>query len=390
MQHRIGSSLLLITSLCLAGSFHGSVLALQPSTPPLSLSTIKSTLTTEYETFFSPLRKEIYSPTLQFSDPLTSLSSIEGFEANIGMLAGKGLLGKALFSGGRSQIFLHKIVSETRSSDTRSSDTDAGTDAGTDAATIRSIWTLNFQVTALPWKPTIVISGQSMYSLNPLSLLIESQTDYWDSINLSRAGDYVPASKAAAVSDFVRQAFGLRAVAASAALGEIPFELLRAGEGYVVHRYPSLALKESRGAKQMTPGFVEFGRGAGEEKNERTVLWPFECQDAGEDDSAFAARCENANEGEIVNEADATRKVVWPSKVFAVKYFKSAITGDNVEEAHRALRAEMDRDGLLAREGRSAVEKDDVSRIAGQYNPVDGEVKAAVFIELSEEHPWKL
>jgi len=69
----------------------------KPSLPISSLDPIKKTLAREYASFFNPLERSIYSPTLDFTDPLASLNSITDYEKNIQMLNGRGLLGGILF-----------------------------------------------------------------------------------------------------------------------------------------------------------------------------------------------------------------------------------------------------------------------------------------------------
>ena len=68
---------------------------------------------------------------------------------------------------------------------------------------------------------------------------IAGQTDYWDSIDL-KGGEYERSAKGDAVSDFVGQLFG----ASPTSDGELPFELLRRAEGYVVRRYPEVSVAE--------------------------------------------------------------------------------------------------------------------------------------------------
>ena len=51
----------------------------------------------EYATFFQPMETELYSPDVEFVDPLINLQGVDAYANNVGMLAGSTLAGKILF-----------------------------------------------------------------------------------------------------------------------------------------------------------------------------------------------------------------------------------------------------------------------------------------------------
>ena len=50
----------------------------------------------EYATFFQPMETELYSPDVEFVDPLINLNGVDAYANNVGMLAGSTLAGKIL------------------------------------------------------------------------------------------------------------------------------------------------------------------------------------------------------------------------------------------------------------------------------------------------------
>jgi len=204
------------------------------------VASLKRVLEREYLSFFNPMRKEYYASTVTFDDPLTSLDGVDAYQNNVDMLGGRSLFGKIAFRD--ANINLHTIT---------------GGDVSSDGKTISDIvtrWTLRFTFQLMPWAPTAVFSGISVYGVKPTSQLsgaslsspgvqIVSQADYWDSINLipNSGGEYKGVEKSKALSDFLNQlnpnkVLGL---SPSAMSQELPYTLLRRGDGYEVRRYPS-------------------------------------------------------------------------------------------------------------------------------------------------------
>lgn len=112
-------------------------------------------------------------------------------------------------------------------------------DGGIDKIITR--WTLRVTAKVLPWSPTARFSGISVYEVvpgGPKGVMVEHQTDYWDSINIKNGGEYQKVDKSIAVNDFLGQLKPENAIAPSAG-PELPYQVLRRGDGYEVRRYPS-------------------------------------------------------------------------------------------------------------------------------------------------------
>mmetsp|Transcript_1249 Transcript_1249/g.3749 ORF Transcript_1249/g.3749 Transcript_1249/m.3749 type:complete len:360 (+) Transcript_1249:158-1237(+) len=207
---------------------------------------VVSCLRREYRSFFAPLEAEYYAPEVTFDDPLSSLSGLKAYRNNVDMLAGRTPLGGFLFSD--AAIALHDV--EPRGEG------------------LRTRWTLRVSFSALPWKPVARFTGVSDYALDGEGR-IAGQTDYWDSIDL-KGGDYERSAKGDAVSDFVGQLFG----ASPTSDGELPFELLRRAEGYVVRRYPEVSVAEVQ--YDVRPeGYDVLGSYAGGFNEAKEKLAPF-------------------------------------------------------------------------------------------------------------------
>tara|TARA_B110000305_G_scaffold240435_1_gene311033 strand:+ start:642 stop:1766 length:1125 start_codon:yes stop_codon:yes gene_type:complete len=356
----------------------------KPSLPISSLDPIKKTLAREYASFFNPLERSIYSPTLDFTDPLASLNSITDYEKNIQMLNGRGLLGGILFDSASSRINLHKIVSP-----------------GIQDANIQTFWTLKFTVKLLPWRPTLVISGVSLYFIdsnnnsnnNNNDSKITRQVDYWDSINLSKSGTYSQVDKAEAVSDCIGQVFDKsKRINPSANPGELPFELLRATPAYLVYRFPAriavsyqyeerrdeafLALGEFCRVRKITPlvpSFIEVNK-----DGRKTMRWITEYKSPKLSNLEFEKTIPASDDESFAFE-------YLPETVFAVKFFNDAITQNAVDSAHNRLLTLIADDETL----KTDLEEGEEKRVFLQYDAVFsmGERKAAVAIELVE-HVW--
>ena len=62
-----------------------------------SVADLKKVLEREYISFFDPMEREYYSPTVSFDDPMTSLAGVDAYQNNVDMLASRTLMGKFLF-----------------------------------------------------------------------------------------------------------------------------------------------------------------------------------------------------------------------------------------------------------------------------------------------------
>lgn len=205
-----------------------------------SVTDLKKVLEREYVSFFDPMERAYYSPTVSFEDPMTALEGVDAYQNNVDMLASRTFLGKFLF--GDAGIVLHSV--------------EGGDLDGTKIDQIVTRWTLRVTAKILPWSPTARFTGISVYDVvpgGPKGVMVEHQTDYWDSINLipgiAKSGSkdkrfgakaYQKVDKSIAVQDFLNQLKPENAIAPSAG-PELPYQVLRRGDGYEVRRYPSCA-----------------------------------------------------------------------------------------------------------------------------------------------------
>jgi len=236
------------------------------------VSVIKRVLAKEYTSFFDPMETQYYADDVTFEDPLTSLDGVASYQKNVDMLAGRTLMGSILFDD--AKINLHNVSGGEVGSNDEISD-------------ITTRWTLRVTAKILPWKPTATFSGISVYKLDVIdnSVKIVGQKDYWDSINLrpDSSGSYEKVDKSIALDDFLGQLKpgGLQAQQSAA---ELPYELLRRGNGYEVRRYPETVIVEApytrrdegydllggvtRGMRQFAPAVMTVG-----ENKEKSMCW---------------------------------------------------------------------------------------------------------------------
>lgn len=205
-----------------------------------SVSQLKRVLEREYISFFDPMRTEYYAKDVTFDDPMTSLSGVASYQKNVDMLAGRTLMGKVLFDD--AGIILHSVTGGEVLSDSNNNNINI--------QDITTCWTLKVTAKVIPWKPTAIFSGISVYKVKPTNknaegVIITGQTDYWDSINITPDGKgmYGKVEKNIAVSDFLRQ-LKPSGFKAQTAAPELPYSLLRRGDGYEIRRYPSYTAVE--------------------------------------------------------------------------------------------------------------------------------------------------
>lgn len=365
-----------------------------------TVSKLKQVLSKEYMTFFSPMVSSWYEPDVTFDDPLTSLAGVDSYAANVDMLAGRTALGRALFEG--AGINLHSVTGgEVRA---------AGDGGGVDIADIVTRWTLRFTFKALPWKPEAVFSGVSVYDVRPggaEGVKIVGQKDYWDSINIRENTDslvpqaqYQKVSKVAALQDFLGQ-LQPEGLIAKAAGPELPFVLLRRGDGYDLRRYPGFVGMETpyerrdygfghlgafgQGLSPLAPSMMQvYNDNDAAVFKDKMMMWPLRYTNPGEGSAAPAppaAALEKLGGGQWKAISLAAR----PEKVVAVRTFDDAAMGPVVRNCDRELRVLLQRDGLLPLEG----SEDFVS--FAQYDAVHsmGKRRGEVWIELQEGgHPF--
>mmetsp|Transcript_17059 Transcript_17059/g.48985 ORF Transcript_17059/g.48985 Transcript_17059/m.48985 type:complete len:440 (-) Transcript_17059:185-1504(-) len=360
-----------------------------------SVTTLKKVLEREYISFFDPMEDSWYSPSVTFVDPMTELSGVDSYRNNVDMLAGRTLMGKILFED--AGINLYSVtggeVCETA-------------EGKVEIAEITTRWTLKVTASVLPWKPTARFTGISVYKVVPDAsssngVQIVGQTDYWDSVNLqpNSGGQYQRVEKSLAIQDFLNQ-LKPGGPKAQAAAPELPYELLRRGDGYEVRRYPPY-VGVRQPYKRRDEGFGSLGAFArgmdplgpaimfveNSDVSDKYMMWPLSYAMPGQEEAiAPQDAIEKAGDGQW-----RTMKIVsvpGPA-VVAVRPFTDASMEPVVRNADRELRGLLERDGLVPKAG-----SEEMVRFA-QYDAIFsmGQRRGEVWIELEEEgsgggHPW--
>lgn len=360
-----------------------------------------------------------YSADVKFDDPLTSLVGVQSYKNNVDMLAGRTLLGKIMFDG--ACINLHSVTGGEVVVSSSSEEGDDGKDeeARMMITDVVTRWTLKVTVKALPWKPEAVFSGVSIYELRPggtEGVLIIGQKDYWDSINMipnlsssassssssmstSPGDQYRGVDKGAALKDFLGQLRpdGFRAVAAAP---ELPYLLLRRGDGYDVRRYPSYVGIETTydrrdygyaglgafavGMDPLAPSVMRvYDDVDSVTPREKTMTWPLRYANPGEDDDAPPPPPSDALSKAGSGQWKSVTVSSKAGRVVAVRTFEDAAVGPAVRNADRELRTMLRRDGLVPIDG-----SEEFVEFA-QYDAVHsmGRRRTEVWIELAG-HPF--
>jgi len=350
------------------------------------VNVLKRVLAKEYATFFDPMETKYYAKDVSFTDPMTSLSGVESYQNNVDMLASRTAMGKFLFSD--AGIVLHNIKGGEIAEDGSIGD-------------ITTRWTLRLTAKVIPWKPTARFSGISVYTVaaDPSSstgVAVKHQQDYWDSINIvpNNEGEYQKVDKSIAIKDFLNQLSPGGFVAATAA-PELPYQLLRRGDGYEVRRYPGYSGVKlpyrrrdegfgslgafTKGMSPLSPALMDIKT---DDISDKYMTWPLTFTSPGESEPPVVKDAvENAGQGQW-----RTMKVVTtPPTVVAVREFSDASMEPVVRNADRELREMLERDGLEALDG-----SEDKVRFA-QYDAIFsmGKRRGEVWIDLATSgHPF--
>lgn len=361
-----------------------------------TVSKLKQVLTKEYISFFDPMVDSWYAPDVSFVDPMVSLSGVDSYRKNVDMLAGRTLMGKILFDG--AGINLHSVTGG------------AITESG-EIENIITRWTLRVTAKVLPWEPEAVFSGVSVYKLAPggkEGISIVGQTDYWDSINIKEGTDsttplvqYQKVPTSVAVKDFLGQLTpdGFQAPPAAP---ELPYLLLRRGDGYELRKYPGFNGIETsyerrdfgfgslgafaQGMNPMAPSMMKvYNDNDAAVPKDKKMMWPLQYTNPGEGTEAPpppTAAIEKAGQGgqwKAIELASQTERVV------ATRTFTDAAMGPVVRNGDRELRALLKRDGLIPVKGSEEFV------VFTQYDAVHsmGTRRSEVWIELEDGgHPF--
>lgn len=344
---------------------------------------LKKVLRREYISFFDPMQCEYYKNDVSFDDPMTSLLGVENYKNNVDMLTSRTLFGKFLFQD--AGIVLHNIE---------------GGDINLADGTISNIitrWTLRVTFKALPWRPTARFTGISVYEVSPggsEGVVIEHQTDYWDSINMQDGGKYRKVEKTIAINDFIDQLKPDNGNAAAAGV-ELPYQLLRRGKDYELRRYPAYTTARipydrrdegydvlasvTKGIEPLAPSLMVVPA----DDSKKTMSWPL----------VYAAPGESTPQKIPEAILDRSKQLMWKdceiqdvsSKVVAVGSFSDASVAPIVRKADKKLRESLERDGILLPIG-----SDLFVRFA-QYDAIFslGKRRGEVWIEIDDDgHPY--
>ncbi len=348
-----------------------------------SINKLKRVLEREYASFFSPMERSFYSETVSFDDPMTSLTGVGSYQNNVDMLASRTLMGKLLFQD--AGIVLHSVTGGEVKDDGR-------------IANIVTRWTLRVAVKILPWQPTARFTGVSVYEVSPggpEGVVVNHQTDYWDSINIQKGGDYQKVDKAIAIQDFLDQLKPNNGAAAAAGI-ELPYQLLRRGKDYEVRRYPAYTAVTipydrrdegydvlatiTKGVEPLAPAVMEVPNDGNVKK---TMSWTLGYAAPGQESPPKVPQSilDNAKEAKLSGCEISTGA----SKVVAVGSFSDASVAPIVRKADAKLREVLQRDGISIPENSKASVK------FAQYDAIFslGMRRGEVWIELDDGgHPW--
>jgi hypothetical protein len=361
------------------------------------VSKLKRVLEQEYISFFNPMIDSWYAQDVTFNDPMTSLSGVDSYRNNVDMLAGRTLMGRILFDG--AGINLHSVTGGEVVEDSNGKEK---------IEDIITRWTLKVTAKVLPWKPQAVFSGVSVYKVQPggsQGITIVGQTDYWDSINikpntssLSPLQQYEKVPTSVAINDFLSQ-LKPDGFLAPAAAPELPYLLLRRGDGYEVRKYPGFVGIETpyqrrdygfgslgafaKGMNPLAPSLMKVWNDDNDAKD-KTMMWPLEFARPGEGSDAPsppALAVEKAGDGQWKKVTIATRS----ESVIAIRTFEDAAMGPVVRNCDRELRELLKRDGLVPRN------ESDGYVVFAQYDAVHsmGKRRSEVWVELQDGgHPF--
>lgn len=348
-----------------------------------SVKDLKKILAREYISFFDPMYQEYYSDNVSFEDPMTSLAGVQSYQNNVDMLASRTLLGKFLFQD--AGIVLHSI---------------SGGEVQTDGSITNIItrWTLRMTVKAIPWAPTARFTGISEYEVIPggsKGVQVLHQTDYWDSINIQKGGSYAKVDKGIAVGDFLDQLKPDNGNAQAAGV-EVPYQLLRRGNGYEVRRYPAYTAAKipyerrdegydilasvTQGTEPLAPTIMQV---PSDNDARKTMTWPL----------VYAAPGEESPPGVSPKVLEKIKEPMWsiceletvPERVIAVGSFSDASVAPLVRRVDKELRATLERDGL------KVPVSSESSVTFCQYDAIFslGKRRGEVWIDLEKGgHPW--
>ncbi|KAI5074360.1 hypothetical protein GOP47_0010321 [Adiantum capillus-veneris] len=154
------------------------------------------------------ITKEQYETQVDFRDPITRYSSVDGYLFNIQML-------RYLFS---PKFELHSVKQ-----------------SGPSEITTR--WTMMMRFALLPWRPELIFTGTSVMGINPTTGKFLSHVDYWDSI---KNNDYFSLE---GVTDVLKQLWYYK----TPDLETPKYNVLKRANVYEVRKYEPFIVVEAPG-----------------------------------------------------------------------------------------------------------------------------------------------
>jgi len=360
---------------------------------------LKKVLRREYITFFAPMQCEYYSEAVTFDDPLTSLAGVQNYQKNVDMLASRTFLGKFLFQD--AGIVLHSV---------EGGEVTPNNDDGTPTiSSITTRWTLRVTAKVIPWSPTARFTGISVYKVSQggsEGVIIDHQTDYWDSINIQKDGTYDKVDISLAVKDFLQQLKPQKGKAAAAGV-ELPYQLLRRGKDYELRRYPAyttatipydrrdegydVLASVTKGIEPMSPSVMVVPND--DSTTKKTMSWPLVYAAPGEvTPSKLPQVILDRSQTSMFNDCQIEEV---PSQVVAVGTYTDASVAPIVRRADKKLRESLERDGILIPATTSSVSSESSSAVSVKFAQYDaifslGTRRGEVWIDLDNEkgHPY--
>jgi hypothetical protein len=264
---------------------------------------------------------------------------------------------------------------------------------------------VTFMVIMIDVELFLICHTQCCFNLRITGVSIIGQTDYWDSINIKPMTSsllpqlqYQKVPKSVAINDFLSQLKpdGFRAAAAAP---ELPYLLLRRGDGYEIRKYPGFVGIETpyqrrdygfgslgafaKGMNPLAPSLMKVWNDDNDAKD-KIMTWPLEFALPGQGSAAPpppALALEKAGDGQWKSISLASRG----ESIIAVRSFEDAAMGPVVRNCNRELMELLKRDGLVPKEDSS----DYV--VFAQYDAVHsmGKRRSEVWIELKDGgHPF--
>jgi len=262
-----------------------------------------------------------YDPNVRFEDPITQYSDLNGYIRNIQFL-------RLAF---RPTFTLHSCKQ-------------------TGPREITTRWTMTMKAWILPWQPELIFTGRTFMTVSTKTLKFDSHRDAWDSVQNNA---YLSPE---AVQDLLRQVFRLYT---TPNLNGPKYEVLRRTAAYEVRRYESYVVAETPMGSGATvasgSGFTAladyiFGNNAKKEKMNMTT--PVFTTAPSPTVAPMMQFVMEAPVDRLPAPATSAVQVAEvPGQLVAAAKFSGFPSAEEVQAAERALRGQLQADGVPAEDG---------------------------------------